>query len=286
MKLPFLWIALGFSLGIVTEKYWNISAIWLVCGLFVGIILLWFLRGRRYFLVLFVLLLGCSGILWARMDAYVPANAVQNFASPRLVTLRGVVNSLPEIKTRGKRKTVSFVLTARSITKENNGRRKFFKVSGNVQTCLLQSPLVPQVGDTLRIFGELSIPKQVMNPGEFDYGSFLAQKNIHAVFQTIGEKSVRVIHVGSRFLPARILAETRRSLAALIDKLYVASEAAILKALVLGLRSNVSSEVRDQFMKTGTIHQITMASTKWDYDPFSNAIAATPSSQTIWWARG
>ena len=250
---------MGFSLGIATEKHCNLPVLWLVCGLFAGIILLWFLRPRRCFLAFFVLVVGCSGILWARLDAYVPANAVQNFTGPGRVTLKGIVSSLPEIKSRGKKKTVSFVLSAQSLTQEEGGRRKFFKVRGDVQTCLLQSFVLPQVGDTLRIFGELSAPKQVLNPGEFDYGSFLAQQNIRAVFQTIGQKSVRIVQVGSRFSPGRILAVTRRSLAALIDKLYVASEAAILKALVLGLRSDVAPEVRSQFMKTGTIHLLAIS---------------------------
>jgi competence protein ComEC len=259
MRRPFLWISTGFSLGIVTEKYWNIPFSWLECGLLAGIVLLWFLRGKRCFLALFVLLMGFSGVLWARLDAYVPVNAVQNFAGIERVSLKGVVDSLPEIKTRGKRKTVSFVLSVNSITKKENGRRKIFKVKGNVQTCLLQSSVVPKVGDTLRIFGELSIPKQVLNPGEFDYRSFLAQQNIQALFQAIGHKSVSVVRVGPRFLPARVLAEIRRSLAALINKLYTVPEAAILKALVLGLRSDVASEVRSQFMKTGTIHLLAIS---------------------------
>ena len=188
MKLPFLWIAMGFSLGIVTEKYWNIPTLWLVWGLFAGIVLLWFLRGRRYFLALFVLLLGCSGVLWARLDAYVPANAIQNFTGPGRVTLRGIVDALPEAKTHGKKTTVSLVLKARSITRQENGRWKFHKVSGDVQVFLLQSPVLPQVGDELRLYGELSAPRTVLNPGEFDYGNFLAQKDINAVFQTVGKR--------------------------------------------------------------------------------------------------
>ncbi len=59
----------------------------------------------------------CTGILWARLDAYIPSNAVQNFAGDARLTLRGVVASLPEAKARGKKVTVSLVLKARSITK-------------------------------------------------------------------------------------------------------------------------------------------------------------------------
>ena len=188
MRLPFLGIAIGFLLGIVTEKYWNIPIFGLECGLVAGIVLLWFLREKRCFWVLFVLLVGCSGVLWVRLDAYVPANAVQNFTGTERVSLRGVVNSLPEIKTRGKKSTVSLVLKARSITRREGNRWKFRKVSGDVQVFLLQSPVLPQVGDELRLYGELRAPRTVLNPGEFDYGNFLAQKDINAVFQTVGKR--------------------------------------------------------------------------------------------------
>jgi competence protein ComEC len=259
MKLPFLWVALGFSLGITLEKYWEAPSSWFLGGLFAGIVVLWFLRGRRPFLPLFILCLGCAGILWARLDAHVPANAIQNFTSSDRITLRGTVDTLPEMKIRGKKTTVSLVLKAKSISRQENSRWKFHKVSGLVQVFLLQAPAFPQVRDELRLYGELSALRTVLNPGEFDYKSFLAQKNIHAIFQTIGKKSVRVTEAGNPWAPVRLIAETRRRLAALIDQLYKPEESAILKALVLGLRSDVASEVRNQFMKTGTIHLLAIS---------------------------
>jgi competence protein ComEC len=133
------------------------------------------------------------------------------------------------------------------------------------------------VGDELRLYGTLSAPRTVLNPGEFDYGNFLAQKNIHAVFQTIGKKCVRITKTGNPWVPARMIAETRRRLAALIDKLYKPGESAILKALVLGLRSDVSPEVRNHFFRSGTIHLFATANTKRDFAPFSNKIIAAYS---------
>ena len=279
MRLPFAWIGLGFSLGIVAEKYGHIPTVWPAWGLGLGILLLGFLRGTKFFIPFFILSLGCAGILCAKLNAYVSAQAVENFADVQRVKLQGVVNSLPEIKTRGKKVTVSFILDAYSVTRQEDGRRKFHKACGNVQAFLIQSPVIPQVGDELLLFGELSAPKQVLNPGEFDYGNFLAQKNIHAVFQSIGKKCVRLVKTGDPWTAARIIANARRYCAALVDKLYGASsgEAAMVKALVLGLRSDISPEVRDQFMKTGTIHQVTTANTKWNYTPFSNAIVAVHS---------
>lgn len=269
MKLPFLWVGLGFAAGIVLEKYGKIPVVWPACVLGSGLILLWFLRGRRLFLPLFILCLGCAGFLWARLDAHVPANAVQNYTGSERITLRGVVDTLPEMKTRGKKNTVSLVLKARSISRQEKGRWKFRKVSGLVQVFLLQSPTLPQVGDELRLYGTLSAPRTVLNPGEFDYGKFLAQKNIHAIFQTIGKKCVRITKTGDRFAPARMIADARRYLASVVEKIYPPREAAIVKALVLGLRSDIHPEVRSQFMKTGTIQVLPTAIRKWDHNPLA-----------------
>ncbi|NCC59200.1 MAG: DUF4131 domain-containing protein, partial [Synergistales bacterium] len=167
MKIPFFWISLGFSLGIVLEKYGKIPPSWSAWVLGCAIVLLCFLAERKIFLPVFFLGLMASGVLWMRLDGHVPANVVQNFAGPERVTLRGVVDTLPEMKTRGKKTTVSLVLKAKSISRQENGRWKFHKVSGLVQVFLLQAPSLPQVGDELRLYGTLSEPRTVLNPGEF-----------------------------------------------------------------------------------------------------------------------
>ena len=110
-----------------------------------------------------------------------------------------------------------------------------------------------QVGDELRLYGTLSLPQQVLNLGEFDYGKFLALQKIHAVFQVIGKKSIRLTKQGSGFSQPRRIADLRRSIGALIDRSYGSGEAASLKALVIGLRSDVAPEVRNAFFLSGTI---------------------------------
>ncbi len=259
MKIPFFWISLGFSIGIVIEKYSNLPLNWPAWFLGGGIALLCFLTGRKIFLPAFLLGMIAAGVFWARLDEHAPSNAIQNFSGPESVTLRGTVVSLPELKARGKKATASLTLKAHTITRKKGKRWESRKVSGLVQVFLLQSPVLPQVGDELRLYGELSAPRTVLNPGEFDYKSFLAQKNIHAIFQTIGKKCVRVTRTGTPLSFARGLAEMRRSIAGMVDRLYGAREGAIVKALVLGLRGDIAPEVRDQFMKTGTIHLLAIS---------------------------
>ena len=278
MNLPFFWVVVGLVLGITVEPYVRSPTVWLFACLGTGLILLWFLRGRRIFMLTFVLLMAVIGILCNRWDRHVPLQAIQNYAGSGRVVVTGVVDSLPEVKTHGKKVVASLVLSSRSVMKWEKGRRQKFQTTGDIQVFLLLPPFVPKVGDELRLFGTLQLPRRALNPGEFNYSEFLKAQNIHVTFQCIGKRSVKTLYEGHRFAPKRLLAQARQNLADRLDKLYALADAAILKALALGLRSAVSSDVRDHFMKTGTIHLVTTADTKWNYTPFSNAIAAAHSA--------
>ena len=138
MKTPFLWIALGFSIGIALEKYESLPFVWLACALGGGITVLWFLRARRLFLPIFIILLTCAGMLWARLDAYVPRNAIQNFTDSGRVILRGVVDALPEVKA-GKKEYGDFG-PCRTVDLQNgNGPVEIF--SGEWRSTNLPDPV-------------------------------------------------------------------------------------------------------------------------------------------------
>lgn len=254
-----MWIALGFALGIVIENQIRFSAIWIFSFLGFGLVFLWFLRGRKLFLPLFVILLSCIGMLTSRLEAHVPHHAIKNHIGARRMTVTGIVRSLPIVKTHGKKMSVSFVFDASSVTKWRTGYRHKYRATGRLQVFLLQPPFVPEVGDELRLFGTLQAARQVLNPGEFDYAKYLEAQNIYAIFQTIGKRSVRCVRQGAQYHPMRILSQFRRALANLIDQNYLASEAAILQALVIGLRSEIAPDVRDHFMKTGTVHLLAIS---------------------------
>ena len=49
MKIPFLWVSLGFTLGIVVERKVNVPMIWIWGFLGSGIVALWLLRGKKFF---------------------------------------------------------------------------------------------------------------------------------------------------------------------------------------------------------------------------------------------
>lgn len=259
MKLPFLPLAFGFTLGIILAQDSMFSAS-IISGCFgIGIVVSWLLRGRNLFLPFFILMMACSGFLCCRLDFYKRADAIEHYIGSHRVGLTGVVASLPNVKTRGRRVTVSFVLSSRSAVKWDKDRKRSRKVTGNVQAVFIQPPFIPQVGDMLRISGKLERPRPALNPGEFDYRCYLAKKNIYTVIQTIGGRNIDRVTSDHMAWWVRWLATMREQIARLIDRLYPPGEAAILKPLVIGLWADVRPEIRNQFMKTGTIHLLAIS---------------------------
>jgi len=119
----------------------------------------WLLRGAKIFLTFFVLVMAFARILWTRLDACVPVNSVENFAGPERVVLRGIADTLPEVKTRSKKTTFSLVLRATFVTRQERGRWKRINVAGDAQVRLLQAQVFQKLGDELRFYGILDIPR-------------------------------------------------------------------------------------------------------------------------------
>lgn len=148
MRAPAFWLALGFSLGIVAETLVPVPALG-AGALFLFLLpLLWANRGKRWFLILLVLALSSLGFLYARFDAERPPHAIEQWSGTRM-SLEGIVRTEPEIKSHGKKRTVSFVLSSRNLVRSfgpvglrmtggRQSRREFFETQGNVQVFLFQ----------------------------------------------------------------------------------------------------------------------------------------------------
>ncbi len=289
MKVPAFWLALGFSLGSVAETLVPVPALG-VGALFLFILpLLWASRGKRPFLILLIFTLSSLGFLYARFDSKRPPHAIEQWSGNRM-SLEGIVRTEPEIKTHGKKRTVSFVLSSQNLikwvkpychsehpkgceesktersfgpaglrmTENEQHRREFFDTQGNVQVFLYQPGVIPAPGDRVRIWGKLEQARPILNPGGFDYGKYLAQIKIYALFNAYGARSLRVLNNQASGWE-RLLFDFRRRLSEKIDRLYEGDTAALFKALILGWRKEISSPLREDFLRTGTTHLLAIS---------------------------
>lgn len=113
-------------------------------------------------------------------------------------------------------------------------------------------------GERVRLAGKLRRPHNFGNPGAFDYKGYLADRGISALI------AVRADHVerlpgfaGSR--PGAWRNRIRNSLLARIRELWPKRDAALLSAMLVSERSQVTREARLDFQRSGTYHLLVVA---------------------------
>ncbi len=263
MEVPFLWPAVGFMTGILLRCPWLASHEWQVgAGFCLGLRLLWILRGRRIFPLFLVIVFACLGNLFSNGDTLRPEDAVerQTARENRHVWLEGKVLTQPEIKWTGKKKNISFVLSAGQLSKRNPEGFERARVSGKVQVFLTQPPLpLPEGGDWVRIAGRLETPKAVLNPGGFDYGKYLAGQSIFCVLNGYGGKSLKILKKAHAWDFEQIIFGLQKVIAVKIENLFKGDSAILFKALILGTRRGLSAGVREDFFRTGTSHLLAIS---------------------------
>ena len=115
-------------------------------------------------------------------------------------------------------------------------------------------------GDKLQITGKLEKLPHRRNPGEFNYGEYLRLHDIDAVFITFGYDKIELVgNVEPSFFKAKIIYPIKDYSIKVIDKLVGGDEGEYLKGLVLGERSNISQEIKENFVNAGVAHIIAVS---------------------------
>ena len=208
-----------------------------------------------FFIFLSTLLFFGIGLLFGTNDRAVSDHHVAFVAPEGKLSLEGIVATVPEIKTVGKKETVSFVLSAQNFFRD--GRRQ--NTEGKIQVFLHNPARAVHYGDRLRLRGTLESPKENRNPYAFDYAAYLSRSGIFKIFRGIGRFSVsrQIENRGNQFLLAanrlRIYFNNR------IELLFPSPCRELASALTLGFRKNIPRDIQDAFIKTGTAHLIAIS---------------------------
>lgn len=257
MRRPFVWPGLGLAIGIGAGKFVPFPASWVFFLIIFLLPFLWFSRGKRFYLPLFLVVVMATGVLRIKQSAELPSHHVRNFATGQNVALEGRVSSLPEVKEKGRRRIFSFVLDSTDVV----CRREFYQTTGKVQVFLFNPAESVTYGSRVRLWGRLKLPKSPRNPGEFDYRKYLARQGIGAVLEGYGRRSQRTLPNKPGFLDGPLIGiqKLRERTARRLDRLFDEPLNFLLKALLLGIRKGLPEEWRDSFMKTGTTHLLAIS---------------------------
>jgi ComEC/Rec2-related protein len=111
-------------------------------------------------------------------------------------------------------------------------------------------------GDRIIAQGKFLVPSHPLNPGEFDFGTYLQRQNIYLNFRAHRAVPAMMIaqNQGNPFI-AVALAARHRVLQALQEGLQDDQEAAqTIQGMILGARAETSPVLKKLFRDTGTIH--------------------------------
>lgn len=257
MKHTFLWLSLGLSSGIFFQKFFPVPLLWIGAVFFCLLPSLWLSRGSRSFIFLLIIMSGLLGMgIWEN-GKIKGRQEIENFATGELLTLEGIVKTLPEVKQHQSRSQVSFVIDVKNVKKRNE--RLIRRAEGNVQVFAFHTSEIPEFASTVRLRGRLTRPEPAMNPGGFEYGSYLEQRGICCVMRTYGAWGVRTIRKPS-FLSYQVaIAKLRNLISRRINQLFRPEFRGIYQGILLGMRKNISADIRDDFMKTGTAHLLAIS---------------------------
>ena len=92
------------------------------------------------------------------------------------------------------------------------------------------------------------------NPGEFDYGKYLGMNDIQGVVTVKGLDNVRIYGMADGNAFQALTYSIQQNLYRIIDRLHSPRHASFLNGIIFGYRADISSDVKQSFMDTGTIH--------------------------------
>lgn len=123
-----------------------------------------------------------------------------------------------------------------------------------------ETPPVLRAGNVVEALARARIPRNYLDPGAFDERAYLARQGI----QLLGElRSTELIHIAASSAPtlSERLARFRGDLLARLDALFAGKpdRVAVLRAMLLGDRNFVNSDIAETFQKTASFHVLVLA---------------------------
>ncbi len=186
-----------------------------------------------------------AGFLWTGFTAQaLLAERPESGLLQRDIVVRGVVTGVPQLEARRTR----FEFAPEHLLKDGAEEA----LQGLWRLSWYQDPPALRPGQLWQLKVRLTIPKQALTPGSFDYQKYLFRNRITALGY-VREDSANVMHAETGW--RRPLDRLRARLAERIgDDLGPAYHSGIIAALTVGVRQDLEPAARELLRRTGTAH--------------------------------
>ena len=227
--------------------------IWATAAAIVSINLcLWKIFRKKNELILPILFFVSLGYLsiQAWVSPRLPDNHILHYADSQRWNISGRVTNDPQKISHRTR----FQLQVKSI--DSGGQR--WTVRGKLRVTVAGDLPDLAAGDWIRLNGRIRPLSNFKNPGGFDYKQYMAFKGIRAAAYTKGDRLVVVDKNPAKGF-RHIIENARSSYANLIDRSGHSQAQGLLKALIVGVRSQISVETRQAFNRAGVGHLLAIS---------------------------
>ena len=244
--MSLIYLSCAWVAGILLGSQVNLPLVFVFIGL-IPLPLLFFTRPYRKSIILtslcLVALLGGAFYFQSSLPG-ADENHLQFYNDKGTVEIKGLVDRDPELRD----KTTHLRLSAR----ETRLDEEWHEVSG---TALLFVPRYPaySYGDVLRVRGRLETPPRL---DDFDYKGYLAHQGIYS---TMLYPEIEILEMGKGFKPLEWVYSLRNRLSQTIAEVLPEPQASLAQGIILGIRGNIPSSVKADFIHTGTAHLLAIS---------------------------
>lgn len=236
--------ALAFLAGVLVLQWQaQLSSLYWSVLLIPSLVLV--IYSKKYYWLVFLLL----GFFWANLHGW------------------SYLRSVPDITLAGKNILVSGVITDLPVQRSRSTQFKFnidrFELDGytgavpeHIRLSWYYSKVLLKPGDRWQFEVRIKPPSGFQNPGGFDYTAWLYQQNIHATGYI--RKSALNKKLGESYWVS-VVDRLRFKIRETINSNSSAEMSSLLNALAIGYRNDMSPDIWQVFIKTGTNHLIAIS---------------------------
>jgi competence protein ComEC len=254
---PALRLVLLFATGIILAAWISLPPVFLFVStailVLISVLVFWIGKSK----IFAELTLQCTVIL---LGVFLQTLQQANFVSQELdphnindepVVLFGAIDSEPALQER----RMSCVVSTDSIVRQGKIDRGSHRVMITIRfekKDRYRGDI--EFGKRIEMHGFLEPFPFQRNPGEFDYGKYLALNDIQGVITVKGLDNVRVAGEAEGNSFQMWTYAVQQTLYRIMDRLHSPRHAGFLKGIIFGYRADIPSDVKQSFMDTGTIH--------------------------------
>ena len=252
-----MWICLCFCLGIIIDKYVNVSfTIFSVLTLLL-MLLSSFIPQRKISTFLLLLAFITLGALYAKNYQTFPANHIRytsyyDYREP--VMVEGIVVSDVEKRPFFKGKKTVFTLEVKRIKAHWGWKKKSGKMLVNIFR-----PEHIEYGDHVVLKGKMHKPFNFAKDNQFSYREYLYRKGITFILSIKKTESAEVLQKNRGHIIKEISLKLKHHLCDVLKRSLPEKEAGIMQAFLLGDRYDIPNNVYELFKISGVAHIIAIS---------------------------